>query len=132
MRFLLHGNLDPAVGAALERHGHKPVSLADAVIEPGIAADELFDLAHQKQLDVITADRDTAQFARTQAFKFDRSVVYLQLSGGDVEQDDAIDRLFDRFKRLKPHSIYTVTETQVKVQQMRSRPIGRAETSENE
>jgi hypothetical protein len=129
---LLHGKLDPAVATALERHGHKPVTLDDAVIEADVAADELFQLAHVKQLDVLTADRDTAQFARTQAFKFDRSVVYLQLAGGDVEQDDAIDRLFARYKRLKPHAVYTVTETQVKVQQMRARPLGRAETSENE
>jgi predicted nuclease of predicted toxin-antitoxin system len=132
MRFLLHGKLDPAVAVALERHGHKTVSLADAVIEADVPADELFQLAHARQLDVLTADRDTAQFARTQAFKFDRSIIYLQLPGGDVELDDAIDRLFNRFKRLKPHAVYTVTEAQVKVQQMRARPLGRAETSENE
>ena len=41
--------------------------------------------------------------------------MYLQLEGGDVEQDDAIDRLFARYKRLTPGRLYTVTASRVKV-----------------
>ena len=53
----------------------------------------------------------------------DRVVVYLQLEGGDVEQDDAIDRLFKRYKRLTPGRLYTVTGSRVKVRQLpTSRP----------
>jgi hypothetical protein len=47
--------------------------------------------------------------------------VFLQLPGADVEQDDAIDRLFTRYKRLTPGRLYTVTETRVKVRQLPSR-----------
>jgi hypothetical protein len=44
--------------------------------------------------------------------------VFLQLEGGDVEQDDAIDRLFARYKRLSPGRMYTVTGTRVKIRQL--------------
>jgi len=49
---------------------------------------------------------------------FKRAIVYLQLSGEDVEQDDAVDRLFKRYKRLTPGRMYTVTESRVKVRQL--------------
>jgi hypothetical protein len=119
MRFLLHGNLDPAVALALTRHGHVPVSLQDAVLPDDLPPGELLEQAHRKQLDVLTCDRDLSTFARTTSIKFDRSIVYLQLDGGEIEQDDAIDRLFDRFARLKPGMVYTVTEQQVKAQQLK-------------
>jgi hypothetical protein len=71
-----------------------------------------------KQLDVVTNDAEIARSASGLEKKIDRSIVYLQLAGGDVEQDDAIDRLFARYKRLSPKKLYTVTETRVKVRQM--------------
>ena len=49
---------------------------------------------------------------------FGRSVVYLHLEGGDVEQDDAVTRLFERYKRLTPGRLYTVTASRVKVRQL--------------
>jgi hypothetical protein len=54
-----------------------------------------------------------------QPVRLDRAIVFLQLPGGEIEHDDAIDRLFDRYKRLRPGQLYTVTETRVKVQQFR-------------
>jgi hypothetical protein len=44
--------------------------------------------------------------------------MFLQWPGGAVEQDDAVDRLFTRYKRLTPERLYTVTETRVKVRQL--------------
>jgi hypothetical protein len=52
---------------------------------------------------------------------FQRSMVYLQLEGADIEQDDAIDRLFKRYKRLTPGRLYTVTGSRVKVRQLPGR-----------
>jgi len=74
--------------------------------------------AKKAQLDVLTADAAlaAAPFAKTAGFN--RSLVFLQLAGGDVEQDDAIDRLFARYKRLTPGRLYTVTGTRVKVRQL--------------
>lgn len=117
MRFCVHGNLDPAAKAALERHGHSVVDVAGvASLGPG----ELIDACHKQQLDLLTNDAAVAGHAREQPVRFDRSLVFLQLPGGGVEQDDAVDRLFARYKRLKPGQMYTVTETRVKVQQLKS------------
>ena len=77
-------------------------------------------IAHQKQLDLITNDAELASFARSTSLKYDRSIVYLRLEGAAVEQDDAVDRLFARYKSPKPRQMYTVTETRVKVQQLKS------------
>ena|SRR5688572_17392974 len=117
MRWLLHGNLTPAVAEALRRHGHQAQTLQDAGVETADAS-EVLEAAHERQLDVITNDARlvNAPFERPSAFA--RSIIFLQLEGGDLEQDDALDRLFERYKRLGPGRIYTVTGTRVKVRQL--------------
>jgi predicted nuclease of predicted toxin-antitoxin system len=117
MRWLLHGNLTAAVGEALRRHGHT----ADSSEKLGIDAtnpSELLKSANTKQLDIITADSELADAPFTNGSRFDRSIVFLQVEGGDVEQDDAIDRLFKRYKRLTPRRLYTVTGSRVKIRQL--------------
>lgn len=118
MRFLLYGNLTPAVAAAITRHGHVAADLAMADLPTDIPVGELPAQLHRKQLDVVTNNDSLLAAAEAFSGKFDRCIVYLQLSGGEVEQDDAIDRLFARYKRLSPKRIYTVTETRVKVKQL--------------
>ena len=64
---------------------------------------------------------ENALFGREDARPpFNRSIVYFQLEGGDVEQDDAVTRLFERYKRLTPGRLYTVTASRVKVRQLPS------------
>jgi hypothetical protein len=117
MRWLLHGPMSmSAVTEALRRHEHSVQSRGSAPQD----LQELLKLAHQKQLDVLTTDGALIAAAAQSTAKFDRSIVYLQLEGGEVEQDDAIDRLFERYKRLTPGRIYTVTASRVKVRQMGS------------
>ena len=80
---------------------------------------ELLEAANRRQWDLLTNDGSLASAAvEPDARRFTRCVVYLQLEGGDVEQDDAIDRLFERYKRLSPGRLYTVTATRVKVRQL--------------
>ncbi len=121
MQFLLHGMMTPAVADALKRHGHH-THLPD---EAGLSADsslgDVLKAAQEKQFDLVTLDERMATAPFAMDFWFQRSLVYLQLTGGDVEQDDAIDRLFERFKRLTPGRLYTVTENRVKVRQLPSR-----------
>ena len=105
---------------AVERHGHKASTAAEAELAVGNSPAELLAAAHQKQFDILTNDKEFAQFARTTSLKFDRSIIYLQLEGQEIEQDDAVDRLFARYKSPKPRQLYTVTETRVKVQQLKS------------
>lgn len=120
MRWLVIGNkLAASVKEAVVRHGHSAVTPAEAEMpEVGEPAD-ILAFAHQKQLDVLT-DRDDLVDAALAAGgpRFVRTLAYLQLAGGEVEQDDAVDRLFARYPRMSTGRLYTVTETRVKVRQL--------------
>ena len=113
MRWLLHGPLDPSVSAALQRHGQKIEPADTALMIPAAVLEH----CRRAQLDILTRDPTLIDAAADAGFA--RTLVYLQLPGGEVEQDDAIDRLFQRYKRLGPGRLYTVTETRVKVRQLR-------------
>ena len=122
MRWLLHGNMTGAVSEALVRHGHT----AKTATELGIEATDLAEIlkaANTNRLDVLTADPGLANAPFDQGVAFGRSIIFLQLQGGDVEQNDAIDRLFERYKRLTPGRLYTVTATRVKVRQLPEKPV---------
>ena len=121
MRWLLHGNLTPAVAEALKRHEHTAFPFADLGIAEGATYPEIVRAAQAKQWDIVTSDPTIVNAVFEADIWFNRSIVFLQLPGGDVEQDDAIDRLFTRYKRLTPGRLYTVTETRVKVRQLPSR-----------
>ena len=119
MRWLLHGNLTRAVADALRQRGDTVVDPGAAGVTPEMAHADVMKAAHAAQLDVMTADAKLAEapFAE-EAGGFGRSIVYLQLEGGDVEQDDAVTRLFERYKRLTPGRLYTVTASRVKIRQL--------------
>ena len=123
MRWLLHGNLTPAVTEALVRHGHKVQDLASVGLAAAADPLEILAAAKKDQIDVLTSDAAMAAAPFEKDYWFNRSLVFLQLEGGDVEQDDAIDRLFDRYKRLVPGRMYTVTGTRVKVRQLPSSKV---------
>ena len=118
MKWVLHGNVTPAVAEALERHGHEahPASALGLPDDAGYA--EVLRAAQSKQWDLLTSDDKLIDAIYADDLWFNRCVVFLQLPGGDVEQDDAVDRLFARYKRLTPERLYTVTETRVKVRQL--------------
>ncbi|HEX8912575.1 MAG TPA: hypothetical protein VF796_09480 [Humisphaera sp.] len=119
MRWLLHGpTTTPAVADALVRHEHKVVRPADVELDPEASPAEVLDAAHKKQLDILTTDAAVAESPFHTPTEYGRTIVWLQLEGGDVEQDDAVDRLFDRYKRLSPGRLYTVTGTRVKIRQL--------------
>ena len=118
MRWLLHGNLTPAVTDALVRHEQKPVPVAELQLAPDAKPFEFFKTAQSKQLDVFTTDAALVNALFDEKIYFNRVVVYLQLEGGDIEQDDAVDRLFERYKRLTPGRLYTVTGSRVKIRQL--------------
>jgi predicted nuclease of predicted toxin-antitoxin system len=118
MQWLLHGTLTPAVADALKRHEHQTHTVAELDLAPDAPHIDILKSAQQKQWDVMTNDHDLANAPFEHDFYFNRSIVFLQLEGQDVEQDDAVDRLFDRYKRLTPRRLYTVTTTRVKIRQL--------------
>src|SRR2546421_11130625 len=118
MRWLLHGPVTSAVADALRRHGHEVKNMAEAGLPEKASPAEVLTFAQDGQLDILTSDASLASAPVEMDFWFKRSIVYLQLEGGDVEQDDAVDRLFARYKRLSPGRLYTVTASRVKVRQL--------------
>jgi len=118
MRWLLHGPMTPAVADALRRHGHALPEDAAIPVDPPAPVAEVLKTAKARQLDILTTDPSLAAAPFELDYWFDRSIVFLQLEGGDIEQDDAVDRLFARYKRLTPGRLYTVTASRVKVRQL--------------
>lgn len=118
MRWIVHGTLTPAVADALRRRGdvvQKPTELG---IEDGAPTQVWLEAAHKAQVDVMTNDAQLIAAPYEAGVSFGRSIVFLQLDGEDVEQDDAVDRLFARYPRLTPGRLYTVTGTRVKIRQL--------------
>jgi predicted nuclease of predicted toxin-antitoxin system len=118
MRWLLHGKMSPAAGEALKRHGHEATTPKDAGIAEDAVPAEVFEAARKSQLEIMTADPDFAHVPFEGGRWFGRTMVLLNVEAGDVEQDDAIDRLFTRYKRLAPGRLYTVTNSRVKIRQL--------------
>jgi len=107
MQFLLHA--PSSVGEALIRHEHKIHAAPEG---------DLFAAARQNQWEIITTDSAIALAPFDRRERFKGSIVYLQLTGTDEELAAAIDRLFERFPRLNPGRLYTVTASRVKVRQL--------------
>lgn len=118
MRWLLHGNLAPAVADALKRHEQESRTPSEIGLSPEAAAQDVFDAARKAQLEILTTDAGLVQAPFEKDARFSRTMVYLNVEAGEVEQDDAIDRLFERYKRLSPGRLYTVTGSRVKIRQL--------------
>jgi len=110
-----------AVADSLVRHEQKATDTLAAGLPPAASPAVVLEAAHKGQFDLLTTDAALVEAAFQTPTPFIRTIVYLQLEGGDVEQDDAIDRLFARYKRLTPGRLYTVTASRVKVRQLPSK-----------
>ena len=124
MRWLLHGPMTAAVGEALKRHEHVPQDMNALGLPPQTDPATVLKTAQAAQLDILTTDAALSVAPFLLDFPFNRSIVYLQLEGGEVEQNDAIDRLFQRYRRLTPGRLYTVTGSRVKVRQLPGKKRG--------
>ena len=124
MRFLVIGQPPPtpAVAEALSRHGHQAVTPESAGLTHDSPKQDIIKQAEKSQLDILTADQGLVEAPYEHEIWFKRTIVFLQLEGGDVEQDDAVDRLFERYPRLTPRRLYTVTGTRVKIRQLPGPP----------
>lgn len=106
------------MGEALVRHGHSTKTIAELNLGESPDLSAILKAARTGQLDIITNDSALVDAIYELDLYLDRSIVFLQLSGEEIEQDDAVDRLFARYKRLTPERLYSVTETRVKVRQL--------------
>ena len=124
MRWLFHGNLTPAAAEAMKRHEQETKTPADIGLAPDAPPAAVYDAARKGQLEILTADADFANVPFEHTTRYSRTMVLLNVDAGDVEQDDAIDRLFARYKRLSPGRLYTVTGSRVKIRQLPTRSLG--------
>jgi len=110
--------MTPAVSEAIKRHEHQVHDVTELELSPDAPPTDILKAAQKKQWDILTTDSALADVPFAQKQSFNRTIVHLHLEGGDVEQDDAIDRLFERYKRLSPRRLYTVTPARVKIRQL--------------
>lgn len=118
MQWVLYGNLAATVGEALKRFGHDVHAFEELGLKAEPTMRDIVWTANKRQWDLVTNDAEVVKWIYDDGFPFRRSLVFLQLQGGEVEQNDAIVRLFDRYKRLTPGRLYTVTGSRVKIRQL--------------
>lgn len=118
MQWLLHGTLTPAVADALKRREDRVHTVEELELPADAGLVDILKAAEKRQWDILTNDAAMAQAPFDAGLALNRIIVYLQLAGDDVEQDDAVDRLFERYRRLTPRRMYTVTEKRVKIRQL--------------
>lgn len=127
MRFLLHGNILPQAPAALAKHDHACHTLHDlvagnpdaALTPPGDNPALLLPLLAKKQWHLLTTDSDLVRNLYEHKLLFAGIIVLLLPDPNPAhDQGHAIDRLFERYKRLTPGRLYTVTPSRVKIRQL--------------
>jgi hypothetical protein len=121
MQWLLHGTITAAAGEAMKRHEQKVHEMAELELAADAPAEAVLRAAAGKQWDILTGSGELARSPFELGMLFGRCIVLLSVPAGDVEQDDAVDRLFSRYKRLTPGRLYTVTESRVKIRQLPTR-----------
>lgn len=123
MRFLLHGQLGDGLADALGELGHATARLAEFNVLEAAPPTEVLQICRVQQHELLTASRDLVDAvlpAGDRRDLFGRVMVYLRDPPG--QHVDSIRRLFERYKRLTPGRLYTVTGERVKVRQLPSGP----------
>ena len=126
MRFFLHGTITPEGQAALIKHEHAvhtALELSDLTDAPSALADnpaELLKVLAKKQWHLFTTDADLVHRIYEEKLEFPAGIIVLMIDDPAVlnDQAPAIDRLFERYKRLTPRRLYTITPSRVKIRQL--------------
>lgn len=125
MRFLLLGPVNPDVAAALASHGHASHTLLELSADttaPELDANNpraLLPLVEKRQWNLLTTDASFIHALYEQKAPFANTVVLILDDPDDLhDQGAAITRLFERYKRLSPRRLYTVTRSRVKIRQL--------------
>lgn len=125
MRFLVHGAIHPDAQAAMQRHGHHCHSIlelsADTDAPETLSEDPaaLVKVLEKKQWYLLTTDGDFITRLYEAHVNYGGLIVQI-LDDPDVlrDQGPAVDRLFERYPRLTPRRLYTVTASRVKIRQL--------------
>jgi hypothetical protein len=121
MRWLIVSPSPGPYAEALQILEHGTRLPADVGLPAGATPDEVFEAARRNQLEVFTDDADLANapFAPATEINFaGRTLVFIQAAGEGADAAGAVERLFERYKRLSHGRLYTVTGSRVKVRQL--------------
>ncbi len=117
MRFLAHGAIIPEAIEAMGRHEQMCHLMTE--LEGGVEAAKdpalLLPLVQKKQWELLTTDSEFVQAMYEGKVLFSGVVVLILDAEKQVE---GVGRLFERYHRLTPGRMYTVTGTRVKVRQL--------------
>ena len=111
------------MATALAELGHVTARLPAFHLPEEATPVQILHICRVKQHELITAARelvDTVLPGSGRREVFGRILVYLQ--DRPEEHELAIHRLFERYKRLTPGRLYTVTGGRVKIRQLPSAP----------
>ena len=119
LRFVLYGTFGDGTAEQFREGGH--VAVKPAELDLDAAADPLAvrEAARKQQYELVVADRQTldALLPKSAAREtFGRVLVFLRDDPADHAL--AVLRLFERYKRLTPGRLYTVSSGRVKVDQL--------------
>ncbi len=123
MRFLTHGDIHSDAMEAMVKHEQvceAPGDVApqeDGVSEVPRSPEALLPLLEKKQLQLLTTDSAFIHALYEQKVQF-AGVIVLILDAEEGHQRGAVDRLFERYRRLTPRRLYTVTASRVKIRQL--------------
>lgn len=129
MQFYLMGSLDDTIAAALVRHGHKAHRAGEAVAggnEPAAPVDdspaEVIAFLQARQWNLVTTDSAWLRRLYEEKVEFPAGMIIHLLESAAGEDGAAIDRLFERYKRLTTKRLYTITGSRVKIRQLPGLP----------
>ena len=124
MRFLVHGTITPEGQQAMlknEQALHTVMELSeDGITEAMLDSPaELLKMLAKKQWNLFTTDGDFVDRLYEEHVEFN-GVIVLLLDDPAVldDQAPAVERLFERYKRLTPRRLYTITPSRVKIRQL--------------
>jgi hypothetical protein len=125
MRFLIHGAVQPETAAALAArehvcHGLQELTDDSAILQQAAGnAEALLPLLEKRGWHLLTTDRGLVGQVYEKKVNFGGAIVLiLDDPAGPAGQDRAVTRLFERYRRLTPRRLYTVTPNRVKIRQL--------------
>ena len=123
MRFLIHGGVRREAVAALAAKEHVCGTLPELLAAAETPADEpsglaeLLALLERRQWNLLTTDAELVRDVYDKKAAFG-GVIVLVLEAAAQDQGRAIERLLERYRRLTPGRLYTITPNRVKIRQL--------------
>lgn len=126
MHFFVHGAVSADAQEALRKHEqqvHTALELSAETDAPAALEDnprELLKFLQQKQWHLFTTDSDLIHKIYEEKIEFPAGIIVFMLDNPDIlnDQGAAVDRLFERYKRLTVKRLYTITASKVKIRQL--------------